>query len=193
MVRRACGPESILHVHGRFVLPEALQERRLVRRVAVEAEVLRVEQRLPRDERLERGKRIGAVQPQGERVVAHVERVVVRAELDVVLAAHIDDVLGHLIAVHVLRARKKQRAAECAGVGNLHLRTVGLRASAAASHATSAPWFRGTGASPPSCSGSPRSTRPDCGRSRGSTAPGSEAPLRRRCCSRRLARSCPGR
>ena len=46
-------PESILHVHGRFVLPEALQERRLLRRVAVEAEVLRVEQRLPRDERLE--------------------------------------------------------------------------------------------------------------------------------------------
>ncbi len=193
MVRRDVGLNAILHVHGRFVLPEALQERRLLRRVAVEAEVLRIEQRLPRDERLEARKHIAAVQPQGERVVAHVERVVVRAERDVVVPAHMDRVLGYLIAVHVLRARKKQGAAERAGVGNLHLRTVGLRQSAAASRATFAPWFRGTGASPPSRSGSSRSTRLDCGRSRGSTAPGSEARLRRRCCSHRCARSCPGR
>ena len=193
MVRRGVGLNAILHVHGRFVLPEALQERRFLRRVAVEAEVLRIEQRLPRDERLEAGKHVGAVQPQGERVVAHVERVVVRAERDVVLLAHMDHVLetpdsGTCPACPEETGRC--RTCRCRKSAPADRRTA---RPAAASRATFAPWFQGTGASPPSHSGSRRSTRLDCGTSRGSTAPGSEAPFRQRCCSRRCARSCPGR
>ena len=162
-------------------------------RVAVEAEVLRVEQRPTRDERLERGKHIGAVQRQGERVVAHVERVVVGAEPDVVPAAHMDGVLGHLIAVHVLRARKKQRAAERPCVGNLHLRDVGLRSPRSRLTRRLELGFQ-------------EQTRPD----RTTQARhdrhaliveglevrrrlAQQRALRRRCCSHSFARSCPGR
>ena len=111
------------------MLPEAVEQCGPLRGVAVQPEVLDIEERLARDERLERRKDVAAVQSQRKRVVAHVERVVVGAEADVVPAACVHRTLRHLVAVHVLGAREEQCAAERAGVRDLHLWSARLRVS----------------------------------------------------------------